>query len=326
MAILSGRSLKRKDDPFGLLRPRRRITGISEILLPFTEKGKVAWDDFRNHVVRTADAGLTPAVNTDMGYVNHLSPKTRQGVLQETREALGSRPFVAGAFVADRPGARWNPSAYFCEIDQIRHFDATPIIFQSFGLTSGSNEHIVESYAEIGEHVTEFIASELSDIFAPFGMIYDLETFTGVLDVPQCIGARHSSLSRKQEWQRLAIRDNRRPGFRLFTGNERAIDMVMYGSDYLLGLSTFAPDYFAKRDAYWESGDPAFYELNDVLQYLGSFSFRSPVPAYKHSAAQFLKLRGWIQCSNPHPDAARRPDHDVEILSEIASRLESFEE
>lgn len=49
--------------------------------------------------------------------------------------------------------------------------------------------------------------------------------------------------------------------------------MVMYGSDYLLGLSTFAPDYFAKRDAYWESGDPRFYELNDLLQYLGFCPF-----------------------------------------------------
>ena len=39
----------------------------------------------------------------------------------------------------------------------------------------------------------------------------------------------------------------------------------MYGSDYLLGLSTFAPDLFAKRDAMWAAGDPGFYELNDLL-------------------------------------------------------------
>ena len=35
-----------------------------------------------------------------------------------------------------------------------------------------------------------------------------------------------------------------------------------------------------------------FYALNDLLQYLGTFAFRPPVPAYRHSAAQFLKLRG----------------------------------
>jgi hypothetical protein len=97
--------------------------------------------------------------------------------------------------------------------------------------------------------------------------------------------------------------------------------MVMYGSDYLLGLSTFAPDLFAQRDALWEAGDPAFYELNDVLQYLGFFAFRSPVPAYKHSAAQFLKLRGWIQSDEPHPLADRRPESDVAVLREMGERL-----
>ena len=324
MAILGGRSLRRKDDPFGLLRPRRRITGISATLLPYTANGKVAWDDFRAHLARTVDAGLTPAVNMDTGYVNLLTAATREAVLKECRDVMGDRPFVAGAFVADEPGARWNPDAYFREIELIRRFDATPVIFQSFGLTSGSSAHIIESYSEIGEHCPEFIAFELGEMFAPFGKIYDLQTFTGLLEVPQCIGAKHSSLSRKLEWQRLALRDNRRPGFKLFTGNDLAIDMVMYGSDYLLGLSTFAPDYFARRDACWESGDSAFYELNDALQYLGSFAFRSPVPAYKHSAAQFLKLRGLIQCSSPHPDAPRRPEHDNEVLSEIVARLESL--
>jgi hypothetical protein len=97
--------------------------------------------------------------------------------------------------------------------------------------------------------------------------------------------------------------------------------MVMYGSDYLLGLSTFAPDLFARRDAYWEAGDPRFYELNDVLQYLGMFAFRTPGPAYKHSAAQFLKLRGWIDCDEPHPQNARRPESDVAVLRELAVRM-----
>ena len=35
--------------------------------------------------------------------------------------------------------------------------------------------------------------------------------------------------------------------FRVLTGNDLAIDIVMYRSDYLLGLSTFAPDLSAKR-------------------------------------------------------------------------------
>ena len=34
--------------------------------------------------------------------------------------------------------------------------------------------------------------------------------------------------------------------------------ILMYGSDYLLGLSTFAPEAFAARDRLWAVGDPAF--------------------------------------------------------------------
>ncbi|MDG1874478.1 MAG: dihydrodipicolinate synthase family protein, partial [Mariniblastus sp.] len=100
------------------------------------------------------------------------------------------------------------------------------------------------------------------------------------------------------------------------------IDMVMYGSDYLLGLSTFAPDAFAKRDAMWEAGDPQFYELNDLLQYLGTFTFRPTVPAYKHSAAMFLHLRGQITTQRTHPGSPQRPQSDLPILQDILHDLE----
>ena len=161
-------------------------------------------------------------------------------------------------------------------------------------------------------------------MFAPFGKIYDLATYEGLLGIKECLGAKHSSLSRQLEWERLALRDRIRPDFKVFTGNDLAIDMVMYGSDYLLGLSTFAPDYFALRDRYWLEGDPRFYELNDLLQYLGHFAFRAPVPAYKHSAAQFLKLRGWINCDGTHPASPTRPASDIEILQKILDSLTRF--
>ena len=78
-------------------------------------------------------------------------------------------------------------------------------------------------------------------MFHPDGRIWDLDTYRAVLGIPQCIGAKHSSLERQPEWDRLRLRDEVRPDFLVLTGNDLAIDMVMYGSDYLLGLSTFAP-------------------------------------------------------------------------------------
>jgi hypothetical protein len=71
----------------------------------------------------------------------------------------------------------------------------------------------------------------------------------------------------------------------------------------------------------WAENDPGFYELNDQLQYLGYFAFRSPGPAYKHSAAQFLKLRGWISSDRTHPTSPTRPGSDVEVLREIGERM-----
>jgi hypothetical protein len=97
----------------------------------------------------------------------------------------------------------------------------------------------------------------------------------------------------------------------------------MYGSDYLLGLSAFAPEAFGLRDQLWAAGDQRFYGLNDVLQYLGAFAFREPVPAYKHSAAQLLQLRGKIPSAATHPNSPRRPDSDLPILQEIARRLDA---
>jgi hypothetical protein len=197
----------------------------------------------------------------------------------------------------------------------------TPVIFQSYGLTALPDPELVSAYESLGEHCDGFIGFELGTMFAPFGRIYSLDAYRGLLGVRRCLGAKHSSLRRELEWQRLRLRDEVRPDFKVYTGNDLAIDTVMYGSDYLLGLSTFAPDLFARRDRMWAAGDPGFYELNDVLQYLGFFAFRSPVPAYKHSAAMFLKLRGWVGCDATHPQSPRRPDADREVLAELLGRM-----
>lgn len=304
--------------------PHRKIEGISAILLPFTPTGAVDWDAFCAHVARTATAGLTPAVNMDTGYANLIDDETRVEVLRRTRATLSGAGFTAGAFVPSRAGDAYAPEAYYRQIELIQSFGGTPVIFQSFGLTALAPDQLLEAYTQIGRHAPRFIAFELGMMFAPFGKIYALETYEGLLNIPQCIGTKHSSLKRALEWQRLALRDKLRPDFKVYTGNDLAIDMVMYGSDYLLGLSTFAPDYFALRDQYWLTGDPRFYELNDVLQYLGQFAFRAPTAAYKHSAAQFLKLRGWISCDDTHPNAPQRPASDLPILQNILTQLTSL--
>ncbi len=309
-------------DPQAMIRPRRKITGLSAILLPFLPSGEIDWDGFAAHCVRTAEAGLTPAVNMDTGFGNLLTAEEKIHAVDTARAALGGGAFVAGAFVADSPGAAFDADSYRRAVAEITARGGMPVIFQSHGLTSLPDAEVVTAYEMIARDCDSFIGFELGTMFAPFGRIYDLDTYRALIRLKKCSGAKHSSLKREAEWQRLAVRDAERPDFRVYTGNDLAIDMVMYGSDYLLGLSTFAPDLFARRDAYWLAGDSRFHELNDVLQYLGFLAFREPVPAYKHSAAMFLKLRGWIGCDATHPRSLTRPDSDRELLQNILRQLE----
>ncbi|MGZ4680987.1 MAG: dihydrodipicolinate synthase family protein, partial [Acidimicrobiales bacterium] len=165
----------------------------------------------------------------------------------------------------------------------------------------------------------------LGAMFHPAGRIWTLETFEALLELPALIGAKHSSLRRGPEIDRLDVRDRLRPDFLVLTGNDLAIDQVVYGSGYLLGLSTFAPDAFAARDRAWAAGDELrFWELNDLLQYLGQLAFRAPVPGYRHDAAMFLELRGLIGSSRTHPGSPGRPEADRALLADIAVRLDAL--
>jgi hypothetical protein len=258
----------------------------------------------------------------DTGYVQLLDPADRERMLDLARQVTDG-DFVAGAFVADASGAPLDLDAYRREADAIARRGGTPVIFPSYGLNELPEPEWVDALAAIGDHLDRFIGFELGAMFVPYGRIVSLDTYGGLLAIPSCIGAKHSSLSRQLEWDRLALRDATRPGFHVFTGNDLAIDMVMYGSDYLLGLSTFAPEAFARRDVYWAAGDPRFSELNDVLQYLGSFTFRDPVPGYRHDAAMWFELRGWATTDGTPEGAHRRPAADREVLATLMARLDA---
>lgn len=310
-------------DPAALLRPRRKIRGMSAILLPFRSDLSVDWDAFAAHVARTNAAGIAPAVNMDTGYVQLIDDATRRQALALARETVGSGEIVAGACVVDAAGAAFDEAAYGRQLEMIAAVGAIPVIFPSFGLTTGSDADFIARVRRLAARVERFIGFELSTAFVPSGRLLSIESYADLLLIPNCIGAKHSSLSRRLEWERLALRDRLRPEFHVFTGNDLAIDMVRYGSDWLLGLSTAYPEAFARRDAWWAAGDSRFDELDDALQALGDFAFRHPVPAYKHSMAQALHLRGLLASDEPHPQSPRRPASDREIIATILGRIDA---
>lgn len=301
-------------------KPGRKVQGIAAALLPFKEDGTIAVEAFQEHLIATHRAGLMNAVNMDTGYVNFLSDREKKDVLRWAREALGRNvPFVAGAIVEGEAGDA--VSFYRRQMDAIVSIGGIPIMFQTARVHGKSAAEKAGLYQDASKDYPHVLAFELSPRFAPNGEMFDDETYRRLLDIPEIKGMKHSSLDRLLEIKRLRVRDEHRPDFRIYTGNDLGIDMIEYGSDYLLGLATFAPEKFAERDRLWEAGDSSYYELSDALQYLGNFAFREPVPAYKHSAAVFLHLTGRIPSPLPHRQNPKRPTWEVEALRDCAIRL-----
>lgn len=303
------------------LAPGRRVHGVAAALLPYDAAGQVDWDGFERHVVRTREAGLDVAVNMDTGFGDLLPPDARARVLDVTRSALGEGvPFYAGAYADPSP----DPARAYAEaLRAIAARGARPVVVQCRAMHGMAPREKAALYARVVERAPAgALAFELSPRFAPHGEIWDDDTFARVLEIPGLAGAKHSSLDRATELRRLAARDARRPDFRVYTGNDLAIDLVAYGSDYLLGLATFAPERFAERDRALAGGDAAFLALDDALQHLGNVGFRAPIPAYKHAAAQFLHLTGRLAGDAIHPRAPRRPGADRVLLLDCALRLD----
>lgn len=298
----------------------RRPTGMAAMLLPFNADGSIAADAYQILLRETLDAGLTPAVNMDTGYVNLLTDSERAYVLNLAKEAAQGAEFVAGVFVEGKAGDL--VQLYREEAGRLVKAGGTPILFQTSRMHGLSPSKKVSLYADVARGFEKVYAFELGKMFAPNGEIWDLETVEGIMQIPEIKGMKHSSLDRMLEAERLALRDRVRPEFKIFTGNDLGIDMIEFGSDYLLGLAAFSPSSFVRRDALWASGDPQYLELADGLQLLGNIAFRPPVPAYKHSCAIFLHLLGKIPSPLAHPLSPKRPSWEPEILRACAQRLE----
>ncbi|MEN3330507.1 MAG: hypothetical protein V7638_5314 [Acidobacteriota bacterium] len=310
----------RIDEIFSRSRPRRKIKGVAATLLPFKPDGSIAVEAFQNHLRATHAAGLSNAVNMDTGYVNYLSEDEQSQVLRWTSEALGPDvEFIAGVYIEDLDGEI--VSLYRRKIDEVIEHGGTPIIFQTARLQQKDASEKVSCYKAICHGYPGVLGFELGQMFAPNGQIFDDATVRGLMEIPELIGLKHSSLVRTIEWERLALRDELRPDFRIYSGNDLAIGMIEYGSDYLLGLATFCPEKFAERDRLWEAGDPAYFTVSDALQHLGNVAFRAPVSAYKHSAATFLNLTGRIPSARTHPHSPARPSWETELMQECAQRL-----
>ena len=94
-----------------------------------------------------------------------------------------------------------------------------PAVFRScfrlqgcIGLSSKEKAVVYQAVCQGYPHVLAF---ELGTMFAPNGEIFDEDTVRRLMDIPEIKGMKHSSLDRLVELNRLALRDEQRPEFRI---------------------------------------------------------------------------------------------------------------
>ncbi len=304
------------------IRTRRPIEGISAVVLPFHADGSIDFDSFAENLLRTADSGLLPAVNVEFGHVERLTSTERAEVLDLVRDVLVARPYVAGVIPINDLGDA--AEEYVRGAAEIVAEGGTPVLMPSPILSALDHKSVIKMFASVAKECPAIIAYEAEPQAVPNGKLWTSAVVAEIMSIPQVVGLRHTSLSRRLEWERLSLRDEVRPGFKIYSGNDIALDMVTYGSDYFLSVSACAPEAFALRDEHWRKGDSRFYELNDLLQSLGMLAFRPPIAAARHSALQLLKLRGRIESDSPARGEPARPASDIEILSKILVRLDQL--
>jgi dihydrodipicolinate synthase/N-acetylneuraminate lyase len=195
------------------------------------------------------------------------------------------------------------------------------LIFPCSTTQTWSRAALAGLFRKLGDLCPRFLAFEIGETMAPYGRLFDLATITDLLQIPTLIGLKHSSLNRKMEWERLALRDQQRPDFKIYSGNNLATDMIKYGSDYILELAAFHPSSFVLRDTLWARQDLGFHVINDLLHYLSHLAFRSPYSSYQHSLGQFLHLQGLIPKNSSPSSLPPRPESDVLLMQDILDQL-----
>jgi dihydrodipicolinate synthase/N-acetylneuraminate lyase len=132
------------------MRFRRPIVGMSAVLLPHLTDGSVDWDGLAGQLGKAFESGLRPAVNMDTGFVQLLDDATRRRVLALTADVAQGRPFVAGAFVADAPGAPFDADRLARAAAAVSAAGGVPVVFPSWGLHTLSDHAWVDALAGLG--------------------------------------------------------------------------------------------------------------------------------------------------------------------------------
>lgn len=296
------------------------IEGAAVVVVPFDELGDPDWDTFASVLARLSKLGMAAAVNMTAATPSLLQTNLQVGAAHQAHNQFGSA-FYAGVHVVDNPGEWFNIDRYRRQIDVVTGLGGIPVIYPSHGLNALDDVEWVKAMEDIGRETDAFLIAELGETVSATPNLRTPDTNLHLLKNTACKGLIHASYSRPLEFDRIQAQGQMRSDFKLYSSNERAIDMPMFGSAYMLLTASMVPDVFMRRDQMWADADRGVYELNDLLQYLAMFTARGPIGAQAHSTLQFLKLRGWVESDRVPEGTPMRPETDLKVLEEIGQRL-----
>jgi hypothetical protein len=302
------------------LTPGRTIDGVAALPVWLGVSRRLDLAGLAARIEATFATGLTPAVNLHAGAVDLLGRDDRTDVLTTAAGVARGRRFIAGT----GPTSDAAPLSvrYGRAVDAIVRQGGTPVLLPVPELATLDGDALAYLWRQATAGHRGVLIVEMA---AECGMAadpYTPDVVTRLIDVASLGGLVHATFDRATEWARVEARDIARPEFRIYSGHERALDMVSYGSDYLLGVAGCAPEAFARRDRAWRAGEALGFELNDALQALGALLYRDPVGGARHGAVQWLQVRGLDDGAAALAGVSPRPDSDRALYSDLAARLD----
>jgi hypothetical protein len=126
------------------------------------------------------------------------------------------------------------------------------------------------------------------------------------------------------KWARVEARDVARPDFRIYSGHERALDMVSYGSDYC-SPRPVRPRR-RSRPAIGRGGPDGRSASSSTTccRRSARSSTANRSPARVNGVLQWLQVRGILGHVTPVAGVPSRPDSDVALYRELSARLDSL--
>lgn len=299
---------------------KREPQGYAATPVPFDASGAPDWRGFEQILRRVHDAGLRPAVNVLVGHVEHLDVGQRLHALYTANRLLG-HDFAAGVHLADSPGEPFSVSAYRRQLGVVAERCAMPILLPTWGLAALDADQWQQAHLDLSQDVDQFLASQTSPALDRRGRLDSDDTFVALLRNKRCAGIVHTELARNLLFDRVERRNRLRPDFGVYSANERALDMVAYGCDYVSVTAAVAPSQVARRDRLWASGDRDFHQANDELQAIGSVLAREPHSGVAHGTLLALAELRVIDHAGVPPGAQRRPNAEAEVLLALLETL-----